>query len=106
MTEIPIYIHDGSFYLIPKYVLKNDVEKEIQAWKSGLLEKAKEINADHFIYATKTYNAVHDYLKRVDLYTVALSDDEFQKRINNSNTIAMIQCESVWYGVWHKGSSY
>ena len=106
MTDIPIYVHDGSLYLEPRYVLRTDVDKEIQAWKDVIFEKAKGINADHFIYATKTYNAVHDYLKKVDLYAVALSDDEFQKRINNSNAIAMKQCESIWFGVWHKGTNY
>lgn len=106
MTDIPIYVHDGSVYLEPRYVLKNEVEKEIQAWKDAIFEKAKEVNADHFIYATKTYNAIHDYLKRVDLYYVPLKDEEFHKRIDNSNTKAIKECEFVWYGVWHKGTAY
>lgn len=105
-NDIVVYIHDGKLYQEPHYILKSQGEDWIKEWKTSCFEKAKEINADHFVYATKTYNAIHDYLKRVDLYAVPLSNDEFEKRIKLNNEIAMKQCESVWYGVWHKGTAY
>lgn len=106
MREIKLFVHNGQIYLEPHYILSDQVEKWIKEWRESCFEKAKEINADHFIYATKTYNAVHDYLKQVDLYAIPLSNDEFEKRIKLNDEKAMKQCENIWYGVWHKGTAY
>ena len=106
MREIEVWYHDDSYYLTPKHVLEKDISKYIEAWKNDeLFEYAKELNADHFIYMTNTYNQYGELIM-VDFYSIGLDDAEFRKRVDENNAEASKHGNGVYYGVWHKGTNY
>ena len=106
MREIEVTYHDGSLVVYPRHIFENQVDEYINAWKNNdLLKKAKEENADHFIYLTKTYDDEGNIIE-LDFYCFGLNNDEFHKRVDSNNKYKAEQGYHVYYGVWHKGTNY
>ena len=96
---IKAYVHDGSIYLNPQYINQFSIERYIREWKEMHLPMAKEADADHYIYLTKTYH--DDEFCEIDFYGVPLSDEEFNKRVSN-----LLSTKDAYIGAWHKGTNY
>lgn len=105
MRDIKVWIHDGRIYQTPRYVLENQVDDYIKAWKNELFEEAKRFNMDHYVYCTKTYN-VENELIEIDLYQQCLTDEQFRNRTDEVSKDAAEQGNFVYFGVWHKGTAY
>lgn len=97
---VKAFVHDGSIYLNTHYIQLSAVEAYIREWKEGLFERAKEIGADHFIYMTKSY-AKDGSFERLDLYSVPLTDQQFNERVGN-----LLMEKDAYVGAWHKGTNY
>lgn len=104
MKEIKLWVHDDRIYQEPHYIWDNNVSQVIREWKESVLPIAKEKNAAHFVYATKIYK--DDELLEVNLYSVALDDAEFIKRTDATYLNEKEKGNVVWFGAWHKGTSY
>ena len=96
---IKAYIHDGSIYMEPHFLTESEIKGYMAGWKEAVFPEAKRIAADHFIYATQTYE--DDKLVRIDLYQVPLDDQEFNKRTAN-----LLKQEDAIIKAWHKGTAY
>lgn len=105
MKEVKLWIHDGRLYQTPYYVWNSEVEQVIKEWKESVFPIAKEKNLAHFVYATKTYGDDNQLLE-VDLYAVPLDDIEFSKRTEEMYLNKKKNGHLIWFGVWHKGTSY
>lgn len=105
MREIKAWVHDGSLYMWPHYLWDVDVEKYIADWRESVFQQAKEKNADHFIYATKTYDEDGNLIE-IDLYAEALDDDEFYKRTDAEYKSKREKNQFVSFEVFHKGTAY
>lgn len=100
--EVKVFINDGRLFQIPHYIRKSKVEKYIQEWKEVLLPQAKEENADHFVYCTKSYKADGVTLSEVNIYMEPLSDADFVERTD----LVLKEHPNTYIGAWHKGTSY
>lgn len=96
---VRVFLHNGNIYLNPRHILESQVEQYIKDWKESIFQEAKRIAADHFIYATKTY--ADNVLDRLDLYQVALDDEDFTRR-----TDALLATGDHMILAWHKGTAY
>lgn len=100
MRQIKVFRHFGQLYQYPYYDYDTNAEEIIKDWKDKAIPLAKDADADHFIYCTKIFDS-EEQLTEIHLYTVALTDEEFQKRTEMQTKVA-----NCWIGAWHKGVSY
>lgn len=101
MNEIKVWIHDGSRYMMPHWILAKNLQKYIQEWKSVLLPEAKKKNADHYVYCTIEYDT-DGKVSELNIYGIPLNEAEFRKR-----TDAVAKCNpNTYIGAWHKGTTY
>lgn len=107
MREIKVWIHDDCIYQEPHYIMidkYSDIQKYITEWKEVLYPVAKEKNADHFLYATII--SKDSIVQEINIYDVALDDEEFYKRTDNVYLYEKEKGNSVSFYAWHKGTSY
>lgn len=105
MKEVTVFIHDGSLYQERHHIWDIDVDTYIAEWGEVLFQKAKKANMDHYIYCTKIYDK-NNNLFELNIYMQPLDNVEFYKRTNLVYEAEMARGNSVWFGVWHKGTNY
>ena len=105
---VKTWIHDERIYQEPTYTMMMDVDNDIKQFARDCLPIAKEVNADHFVYATKIYEVDGDEEKLIELnyYNIPLDDEEFSKRTGEVYEDCIRKGQYVWFGVLHKGTAY
>jgi len=105
MGFVKTWIHDARIYQTPTYTRLEDVDKDITRFAKECLPIAKEIGADHFVYATKIYDSENNLIE-LNYYNVPLNDSEFDKRTIEIYKECICKNHTVWFGVLHKGTAY
>lgn len=96
--------HEEGTYLTRHEVEESKVDELIRTWAKSVLPYAKKSNKQHCIYAVKT---IFDYkVIKVDLYATPLDDKEFFERTDAVYYEEFDKGNTVWFGCFHKGTSY
>ena len=74
------------------WLSKENVKETLKEWELAALEKLKETNADHIVYAYKEYVTDKDGKEtyELNLMLTPLSNDEFYKRTASFGTNYLI----------------
>ena len=105
MKEIKVFVHDGRLMQEPYHIWDTNVDAYIAEWKQILFPLAQKADMDHYVYCTKIYDK-DDNLIELNIYMQPLNENEFMKRTNFACEAEKKNGNSIWFGCWHKGTSY